>query len=81
VLCTNTISLPRLYGFHDKSFFAFFVCFLECFSLMCVCVCMCVFYILCAHLFSISVCIFLHFLLSGEDCVVDLSDIDNIGDN
>ena len=54
----------------------------------------CIFWVLCVQFFFFAIfvcfiekvvcifCIFFsHFLLSGAVCVVDLSDIDNIGDN
>jgi hypothetical protein len=76
----------------DLSVFAFFVCVLHflCafFAFFCiVCVFLCVEF-LSVHLFLFVgdffafFCVhFLHFLLSGAVCVVDLTNIDNIGDN
>jgi hypothetical protein len=73
LLRTDTISLPRQPGNksvkNDVSFFAFLCVF----SFLCV--------HLCGHFLHFCVHFFLHFLLSGAVCVVDLSDIENIGDN
>jgi hypothetical protein len=73
-----TSPLTRQYiDLTDTSFLAFFcVFFLGGLIMKIFCVHFCIFFVhflnLCVH--------YLHFLLSGAVCVVDLSDIDNIGD-